>query len=78
MNFLWSGFGEQKRDHLVSWDSVCKSKGYMGLGFRKIFVRNRTLLGKWLWRFIEERYALWHQVFLSFIGHILIGGMLTL
>ena len=24
--FLWSGFEEQKRDHLVSWDLVCKTK----------------------------------------------------
>ncbi|RVX19456.1 LINE-1 retrotransposable element ORF2 protein [Vitis vinifera] len=25
-DFLWSGVGEGKRDHLVSWDVVCKSK----------------------------------------------------
>ena len=26
MNFLWSGVGEGKRDHLVSWDAVKFSK----------------------------------------------------
>ena len=31
--FLWSGVGEEKRDHLVSWDVVCKPKAIGGLGF---------------------------------------------
>ncbi|RVW97757.1 putative ribosomal large subunit pseudouridine synthase SVR1, chloroplastic [Vitis vinifera] len=53
-------FGEHKRDHLVSWDLVCKAKGEGVLEFEKIFVRNCALLGKWLWRFPEEWYALWH------------------
>ena len=33
-DFLWSGVGECKRDHLISWDVVCKSKAKEGLGFR--------------------------------------------
>ena len=33
-DFLWSGVGEGKRDHLVSWDVMCKPrvKGGLGLG----------------------------------------------
>ena len=30
-----------------------------------ISVRNNSLLGKWIWRFLEERYALCHQVIVS-------------
>ncbi|RVW68806.1 Retrovirus-related Pol polyprotein from transposon RE1 [Vitis vinifera] len=41
--------GEGKRDHLVSWDVVCKPKAIGGLGFGKISLRNLALLGKWLW-----------------------------
>lgn len=64
-DFLWLGFRESKRDHLVSWDLVCKNKGAGGLGWEKILVRSRALLGKWLWKFTEERDTLWHQVILS-------------
>ena len=31
-DFLWSGVGECKRDHLISWDVVCKLKAKGGLG----------------------------------------------
>ena len=59
-DFLWSGVGEGKRDHLVSWDVVCNPKAKGGLGFGKISIRNFTLLGKWLWRYPREGSALWH------------------
>ena len=67
-DFLWSGVGEGKRDHLVSWDVVCKPKLRGGLGFGKISERNVALLGKWLWRYPREDSALWHQVILSIYG----------
>ncbi|RVW11933.1 putative ribonuclease H protein [Vitis vinifera] len=47
-DFLSSGVGDGKRDHLVSWDIVCNPKVKGGLGFRKISLRNLALLGKWL------------------------------
>ncbi|KAL6321948.1 hypothetical protein AAG906_035857 [Vitis piasezkii] len=53
-DFLWSGVGEGKRDHLVRWDVVCKPRVKGGLGIGKIPLRNRALLGKWLWRFLGE------------------------
>ena len=64
-DFLWSGVGEGKTDHLVSWDVVCNSKAKKGLGFGKISIRNFALLGKWLWRYPREGSTLWHQVILS-------------
>ena len=45
-DFLWSGVGEGKRDHLVKWDVVCKPKEIEGLGFGNISLRNLALLGK--------------------------------
>ena len=40
--FLWLGFGEGKRDHLVSWDIVCRPKDFSGLRFGKIAMRNQV------------------------------------
>ena len=67
-DFFLSGVGEGKRDHLISWDVVCKLKAKEGLGFGKISLRNLALLGKWLWRYLRESSALWHQVILSIYG----------
>ncbi|RVW36137.1 putative ribonuclease H protein [Vitis vinifera] len=60
-DFLWSGVGEGKRDHLVSWDVMCNPKTKGGLGLGRISLRNSALLGKWLWRYPREGSALWHQ-----------------
>lgn len=68
MDFLWLGAIETKRDHLTRWDLVCKPKVKGGLGFGKIPLSNHALLGKWLWRFLRESSALWHQVILSIHG----------
>ena len=67
-DFRWSGVGEGKRDHLVRWEAVCKPRIIGGLGIGKIPLRNRALLGKWLWRFPRESTSLWHQVILSIYG----------
>ncbi|RVW28428.1 putative ribonuclease H protein [Vitis vinifera] len=59
-DFLWSGAEECKRDHLISWDIVCKPKAKGGLGLGKISLRKFILLGKWLWRYPKKSSILWH------------------
>ncbi|RVW97209.1 Protein-tyrosine sulfotransferase [Vitis vinifera] len=48
-DFLWSGAGEGKRDHLIRWEVVSRPREMGGLGFGKTSMRNSALLGKWLW-----------------------------
>ncbi|RVW72039.1 putative ribonuclease H protein [Vitis vinifera] len=67
-DFLWSGAGEGKRDHLIRWEVVSRPREMGGLGFGKTSMRNSALLGKWLWRFPRERSGLWHKVIASIYG----------
>lgn len=50
-DFLWSGMGEDKRDHLMAWELVCRPKEEEGLGFGNFESKNIALVGKGLWRF---------------------------
>jgi hypothetical protein len=57
-DFLWGGIGEEFKYHLVSWSTVCSPISEGGLGIRNLRIFNKTLLGKWLWRYVHEREAL--------------------
>ena len=63
-DFLW---GDSKT-HLVGWDKVCASIANCGLGIRKLTTFNKTLMGKWLWRFGKEEDWLWRRVVASKYG----------
>ena len=41
---------------------VCLDKRKGRLGFKSLATLNRALLGKWSWRFANERKTLWNQV----------------
>ncbi|KAM7511057.1 hypothetical protein LguiB_009932 [Lonicera macranthoides] len=66
-DFFWEGKGEGKRDHLVKWEMVTKSKKHGGLGLGSIINRNLALLGKWLGSF-HWKEALWHTIIVSKYG----------
>ncbi|KAM0963163.1 hypothetical protein ACFX2A_022668 [Malus domestica] len=66
--FLWEGVEEGKKNNLVKWEIVIKSKEEGGLGVGNLRNRNEALLAKWLWRFPKEPHSLWHKVIRSKYG----------
>ncbi|XP_010255174.1 PREDICTED: uncharacterized protein LOC104595909 [Nelumbo nucifera] len=66
-DFLWKP-GEEKQDHMVSWEVVTRGKNLGDLGIENVRKRNRALLGKLLWRFPLERDKLWTKIVTSIHG----------
>nr|GEZ47232.1 RNA-directed DNA polymerase, eukaryota [Tanacetum cinerariifolium] len=51
-----------KKINWVTWDKVLASKKHGGLGVSSYYALNRTLLLKWVWRFISQDGSLWSRV----------------
>ncbi|KAL5563602.1 hypothetical protein UlMin_033349 [Ulmus minor] len=66
--FLWDRDSTGKGRSLVRWKTVCKPKELGGLGIGNLILRNKALLGKWLWRFPLEQHSLWATVIRSKYG----------
>ena len=67
-DFLWGGGNLEGKIHVVKWDVVCTDKNKGGLSLRKIAMLNRTLLGKWIWKYAYEKDNLWKQVITTKYG----------
>ena len=52
--FFWQGDNEKKKYILAKWDVVCRPKDHGCLGIRDLQVKNRALLGKWLFKLLTK------------------------
>ncbi|XP_021761146.1 uncharacterized protein LOC110725977 [Chenopodium quinoa] len=64
-SFLWGGDEEKRRIHLISWESLQKSRENGGLGLRSTRQANMAFLAKLGWRVLTEPNALWSRVLRS-------------
>ncbi|CAA7032614.1 unnamed protein product [Microthlaspi erraticum] len=64
-SFLWGSSTEQRKQHLLSWQKVCRPKEDGGLGIRMTADMNRALLGKVGWRLLHDTESLWAKVLRS-------------
>ncbi|GAU26327.1 hypothetical protein TSUD_56250 [Trifolium subterraneum] len=61
-HFFWGGCEENRKTSWIKWDSICLNKANGGLGVRRLKEFNFSLLGKWVWRCLEEKDSLWCKV----------------
>ena len=54
-NFLGGAFGSDFEYYLVRWDIVKQPVSQGGLGIKDLHLFNDSLLGKWSWRFMNEK-----------------------
>jgi hypothetical protein len=59
--FFWQGDGEKKKYRLAKWSVVCRPKDQGGLGIHDLEIKNRSLLGKWLFKLLSEE-GIWQTI----------------
>lgn len=69
-NFLQCDSEEKRKYHLVAWDVIKRPLNDGGLDLRSILEMNKVLHGKQLWRFMNEREALWRRITKAKFGTI--------
>ncbi|GKC06183.1 hypothetical protein Tco_0997793 [Tanacetum coccineum] len=58
----------QKGITWVKWNNILLDAENEGLGVGSILAKNMGLLGKWKWRFLVEKNALWRTMIKDFYG----------
>ncbi|GKC76797.1 hypothetical protein Tco_1127571 [Tanacetum coccineum] len=66
--FFWGFKDETNEISWVKWDIVLQSSESGGLGIGSLRAKILGLLGKWWWRFLNEKNALWCKVILVHYG----------
>ncbi|GJU54017.1 putative RNA-directed DNA polymerase [Tanacetum coccineum] len=66
--FFWGYKENEKKIVWVQWQKVIADKKDGGLGVGSIKAKNLSLLGKWRWRFLNEKDALWSKVISKIYG----------
>ncbi|WOH14105.1 hypothetical protein DCAR_0933621 [Daucus carota subsp. sativus] len=64
-DFFWkdsdSSSGGNRRLHLTAWQNICKPKAQGGLGLVPLMIKNLSLLGKWSFRWYNDRSRSWNK-----------------
>ena len=61
-NFIWNGCTNTRSINLVNWNTVTKTKQLGGLGIRRARQTNMALIGKLVWRILNDQGGLWGNI----------------
>lgn len=61
--FWWANNKSLKGIHWSKWEPLCKPKCLGGLGFKAMFLFNKALLAKQVWRILDQPHCLLARVF---------------
>lgn len=61
--FWWTNNKSSKGIHRSSWEMLCKPKCFRGLGFKNLFLFNKAILAKQVWRIFDQPHCLLARVF---------------
>ncbi|MBA0635604.1 hypothetical protein Godav_021843, partial [Gossypium davidsonii] len=61
--FWWANNKSLKGIHWSKWEPLCKPKCLGGLGFKDMFLFNKPLLAKQVWRILDQPHCLLARVF---------------
>ncbi|CAN0830454.1 Putative ribonuclease H protein At1g65750 [Linum grandiflorum] len=64
-SFVWGSTQEQRKIHLISWDSICRPKDQGGLGLRSARELNKAYILKVAWGLMKRPEELWARVLIS-------------
>ena len=72
INFFWGGGEDFRKLSWTKWDTICLKRDKGGLWLKRLREFNFSLLGKWVWRVLEERESMWNRVLRAKYGEV--GG----
>ncbi|GKE78397.1 RNA-directed DNA polymerase, eukaryota, partial [Tanacetum coccineum] len=61
MNFFNGTDKSERKMVWIGWDKILASKKNGGLGISSLYATNRSLLFKWVWRFLTQESSLWSR-----------------
>lgn len=70
---VWGASGVKKISR-VKWLDVYKPIEKGGLGLKNIELFDLSLLGKWRWRLLVEKEALWYKVIVAKYGEVVMSN----
>ncbi|KAE8708583.1 hypothetical protein F3Y22_tig00110338pilonHSYRG00172 [Hibiscus syriacus] len=56
-SYWWFGKQNSRGWAMVTWDKICQSKKFGGMGFRDLRLFNIALLGNQIWRLIQDEHS---------------------